>query len=667
MTTTIEVHFTSIPADGDTAYFTYVLSSTSVQIPVLFKNTGYTPVPGEIVVTIPGSSSLADLANNYKTALQSSIYGSYFTITANTVANGNVIISATNPNAGMGMPVDYTGASQFLTFYSSVTVPPSGDGVSVAIKVDNVQDAATFLATDFLDMGGKSNAAAYRNPKYLNFNTNSTAAPGNNATAFVCKSSGDGGSNMIDSYTAGLEGGFTTGTNPGWEWWNRSLLVRDSNLQANVDAHNTITGLGQLENSCLWAPGTNALGNGSSIPYSCGVGTPPTLTPLDMGSGSIVLNSVTAINLVAFEYDWTTTGLDNITNITAYWRIASQSLWEPHGGDLNIDYNSDPLTWSPTTADFNTPPNTNQYPIKIRLAATDSVLGVVCSNEIQIDEQILLPQSWFRNGLQNLYSGTFTYSFKSNTSGSWTTNKVLNFNTLGALDLGEQYDFIDDSGLGEVTRTGYHKARVTGILFPNDPPPTGHWVMYADFYDSDPVNGDVFRFSLTMQDLNGTTFEQDTISQGLTTRQITGIHADLYYDYTCPDPEELIMISENGYKKAGDLTPGDTVYTQHEITKEWGFYNVSKAFIAEGMKTTLTFDDETDVTVSVSHKFMMSDGEWKTCAELIVGDSLQGYEKIKTIKNITRIGRGPVVNIEIEDAHTYVVAGLISHNKNINN
>jgi intein/homing endonuclease len=54
---------------------------------------------------------------------------------------------------------------------------------------------------------------------------------------------------------------------------------------------------------------------------------------------------------------------------------------------------------------------------------------------------------------------------------------------------------------------------------------------------------------------------------------------------------------------------------------------------------------------------------WKQIFQLAVGDTIKGVDANKTIKSIADIGVGPVVKLEVEAAHTYISAGLISHNK----
>jgi len=148
----------------------------------------------------------------------------------------------------------------------------------------------------------------------------------------------------------------------------------------------------------------------------------------------------------------------------------------------------------------------------------------------------------------------------------------------------------------------------------------------------------------------------------------TGLFYENFYTgapYTfCPDPNTLILLSDGYSIRAGDLKIGDLVYTIHETTGVWGNYKVSDVeTIGNQDKILINFSDGTDISVSKSHKFLMIDNNWKIASDLLIDDSIRGIESNKTISLLTAIGLGDVVKIEVEDAHTYVSAGVISHNK----
>ena len=63
---------------------------------------------------------------------------------------------------------------------------------------------------------------------------------------------------------------------------------------------------------------------------------------------------------------------------------------------------------------------------------------------------------------------------------------------------------------------------------------------------------------------------------------------------------------------------------------------------------------------SYSHKLLVGT-EWKTAEDLIFGDVVSGQAFLGT----EPVEDGDVVLITVEDAHTYIVNGLLSHNKSL--
>ena len=139
----------------------------------------------------------------------------------------------------------------------------------------------------------------------------------------------------------------------------------------------------------------------------------------------------------------------------------------------------------------------------------------------------------------------------------------------------------------------------------------------------------------------------------------------------CPDPATPIIVSETGYTcLAGNLAVGDTVWTRHETTGVFDNYPITFVEIIEQPRVSIQFDNGTDMIVSDTHKFLMWDLVWKQVFQLLPGDVIKGIDVNKTIIDIEPLGIGPVVKITVDCAHTYIAAGLISHNKqdtNINN
>lgn len=133
----------------------------------------------------------------------------------------------------------------------------------------------------------------------------------------------------------------------------------------------------------------------------------------------------------------------------------------------------------------------------------------------------------------------------------------------------------------------------------------------------------------------------------------------------CPDPKMYILLDGGLSIRAGMLEPGMMILTKHENTMEEGAFRVEAVSIEQQPKLILVFKDEADENVltklicSESHKFHHNDS-WIEAKDLQLEDVVQG----KKLFIKTDIGMGDVVRITVEDAHTYVCQGFLSHNKN---
>jgi len=132
----------------------------------------------------------------------------------------------------------------------------------------------------------------------------------------------------------------------------------------------------------------------------------------------------------------------------------------------------------------------------------------------------------------------------------------------------------------------------------------------------------------------------------------------------CPDPNTLILLSDGSQKRAGDLRVGDVVRTQHEDTLEWGEHKVTYVHIKESEKLILTFD-HTEFVCSTTHKFYVEGKGWIEVTQMEIGDFVVGVDKSYELLEVKEGTYGDVVVIQIEDAHTYISEGLLSHNKTI--
>ena len=128
---------------------------------------------------------------------------------------------------------------------------------------------------------------------------------------------------------------------------------------------------------------------------------------------------------------------------------------------------------------------------------------------------------------------------------------------------------------------------------------------------------------------------------------------------TCPSPEMLIHLANGNKKPAGELAVGDVVRTQHEHTLAWGDHPVTHTeIIPNAQRLKIKFED-TEIICSYDHKFFDKVDSWVTAKDVKFRDILSG----KVVKSVEQVESGPVVMITIEDAHTYICQGLLSHNK----
>lgn len=134
--------------------------------------------------------------------------------------------------------------------------------------------------------------------------------------------------------------------------------------------------------------------------------------------------------------------------------------------------------------------------------------------------------------------------------------------------------------------------------------------------------------------------------------------------YRCVDPLTPILIHEDGSTKpAGELIVGDTVYTMHEYTKMWGYYTITNHQEVIEPKVIVTFTDNTTLTASSSHKVYMGKDVWSPLSNLTPTQCLVSHSgALKEIQSIEYIESGPVISMEIDNAHTYIASDIVSHN-----
>lgn len=137
---------------------------------------------------------------------------------------------------------------------------------------------------------------------------------------------------------------------------------------------------------------------------------------------------------------------------------------------------------------------------------------------------------------------------------------------------------------------------------------------------------------------------------------------DIGSDESCPAPWMMIDLYGGVRRPAGDIRPGMYVKTNHEVTLDLGTYMVTHVeSVQDSPRVQIEFD-HIDFVCSPTHKFYM-DGEWVNAEDLEIGDMVGCGSDQHEVLGISDYPDGEVIKITVDEAHTYVCEGLLSHNK----
>ena len=132
----------------------------------------------------------------------------------------------------------------------------------------------------------------------------------------------------------------------------------------------------------------------------------------------------------------------------------------------------------------------------------------------------------------------------------------------------------------------------------------------------------------------------------------------------CVDPDVHILLADRSTVRAGDLKVGDMLHTLHDETFIYGDFPVEYVNVLQRPKVEALFDDGQKIIISITHKFLTADNKWEKISDLEIGTSIRGFGDVtKKLVSITDLGTGPVIEMVVTDAHTYISEGLVSHNK----
>ncbi|MDY6922747.1 MAG: Hint domain-containing protein [Pseudomonadota bacterium] len=136
----------------------------------------------------------------------------------------------------------------------------------------------------------------------------------------------------------------------------------------------------------------------------------------------------------------------------------------------------------------------------------------------------------------------------------------------------------------------------------------------------------------------------------------------------CADEDAMILMADPARmgpgeeKRFGDVRRGDHVWTQHELTGQWGAFEVEAISLAKDEPCCLlTVDDGRTLPVTPDHRVSVEGRGYVHAKDLLFGAVILGPQPSRLIDR-TYAGRRTVVRATIREAHTYVANGMLSHN-----
>ena len=129
----------------------------------------------------------------------------------------------------------------------------------------------------------------------------------------------------------------------------------------------------------------------------------------------------------------------------------------------------------------------------------------------------------------------------------------------------------------------------------------------------------------------------------------------------CPAPWIPILLADKTSLPAEKIEVGMEVWTQHETTNQWGSYAVSHVSMSNNVRWKVEFEND-EVFVGTFNHRVKTNNEWKEINKLTGGEEIVTLDKPMIVKSSEYFDIGDVVKITVNQAHTYVTNGFLSHN-----
>ena len=128
---------------------------------------------------------------------------------------------------------------------------------------------------------------------------------------------------------------------------------------------------------------------------------------------------------------------------------------------------------------------------------------------------------------------------------------------------------------------------------------------------------------------------------------------------TCPAPEIPIEMADGTLRAAGELAVGDRVRVWDEQAQAFGEDVVSATSPSTNLRMWVVLDNSQCGRFAANHRILGEDGAWVELQAMSPGLRLHGGV---TVVGTIPDGVGPVVQLTVENTHTYVALGVVSHN-----
>jgi len=128
-------------------------------------------------------------------------------------------------------------------------------------------------------------------------------------------------------------------------------------------------------------------------------------------------------------------------------------------------------------------------------------------------------------------------------------------------------------------------------------------------------------------------------------------------------PDMEILLAGGATKAAKDLEVGDKLETLHQHTLEKGEHEVTYVRVIESPLLSLNFLGKA-FTCSEEDLFYSTNKKgWLKATELKEGDKISQLKGELEFQSSKKLGKGPSVELTVDEAHTYVCDEVLLHNK----